>query len=62
MEVFFMDKKELILTVAKDLMIAYKLTPENKDRIKPENATDALGRLLSLMVDQVELVYHKIKD
>lgn len=57
-----MDKKELILTVAKDIMVAYKLMPESKDRIKPEKAVDALGKLMSLMVKQVEGVYNEIEN
>lgn len=57
-----MDKRELILTTAKELMIAYKLMPEGKDRIKSENAIKALGELLSKMVGEVEKVYEHIKE
>lgn len=57
-----MDKKELILVVAKDLMIAYKLLPKEADRIKPENAVKGLGDLLSKMAKEVEKVHDEISS
>ncbi len=57
-----MDKKELILTVAKDIMIAYKILPESEVRTDREKTINALGNLFSLMVKQVERVYNEIED
>ena len=54
-----MEKKELILTVAKDLMIAYKITPED---IKANKKIAGMGELLSLMTKTVEQVYNEIED
>ena len=52
-----MEKKELILTVAKDLMIAYDI--KSKD-IDAEKKIEALGKLLCLMVKEVEQAYNAI--
>ncbi|MDY7032378.1 MAG: hypothetical protein SVY10_10800 [Thermodesulfobacteriota bacterium] len=57
-----MDKRELILTVAKDIMIAYKVMPKSRNQLKPENAISELGDLLSVMAKQVEQIYNEIKD
>ncbi len=55
-----MDKKELILTTAKELMIAYKIN--DPDAPKTEKKIESIGRLLSLMAKEVEQVYNKIPN
>ena len=54
-----MEKKDLILTVAKDILVAYKVMPEN--RVDREETIKDLGSLLSSMVKQVERVYDDMK-
>lgn len=53
-----MDKKELILTTAKELMIAYK---ENFALLSKDKG-DAAGNHLSSLVKQVEKVYNEIPN
>lgn len=55
-----MDKKELILMVAKDLLCAYKIMPES--RIKPDQAVDGIADILEQMVKRVEKIYEDIND
>lgn len=52
-----MDKKELILTVAKDLLVTYKLMLKND---LPENQIKTIGNYLKLMAKQVEESYNAI--
>ncbi|GAB62697.1 hypothetical protein KSU1_C1101 [Candidatus Jettenia caeni] len=52
-----MDKKELILTVAKDLLVTYKLILKND---LPENQIKTIGNYLKLMAKQVEESYNAI--
>lgn len=55
-----MDKKDLILTVAKDLLCAYKILPES--RIKADKAVDGVADLLEQMTKRVEKIYQGIGD
>ncbi len=52
-----MDKKELILTVAKDLLVTYKLILKND---LPENQIKTIGNYLKLMAKQAEESYNAI--
>lgn len=54
-----MDKKELILTVAKDLLVTYKLMLKND---LPENQIKTIGNYLKLMAKQVEESYNAITE
>jgi hypothetical protein len=56
-----MERKELVLSVAKDLMIAYKLNPPEKDRADREKMIKSMGALLSQVVKEVERVYDEIR-
>lgn len=55
-----MDKKDLILTVAKDLLCAYKIQPESS--IKPGKKVDEIADLLDQMTKRVEKVYKGINE
>ncbi len=55
-----MDKKELILTVAKDFILENKLYHCPSDKI--EVKTKELGKVLESIVKEVERVYNVISD
>ena len=57
-----MDKKELILTVAKDLMAIYKppFLTRSPDGETPKEVVIALGGVFSELVKQIEKTYDSI--
>lgn len=55
-----MDKKELVLTVAKDLVLGTKVFSNLAGNAEGKAAD--LGKILGLVSKQVEAVYDSIKD
>lgn len=55
-----MDKRELVLIIAKDILCAYKVLPES--RIKPDKTIDEIADLFAQTVKHVEKIYNEISE
>lgn len=53
-----MDKKDFILTIAKDLVCAYKILPEN--RIMVDKTVDGVADILDQMAKRVKAIYEDL--
>jgi hypothetical protein len=57
-----MDKKELILTVAKDLLVGYKFLPPERERGDVKSTVDSVADLFAQMTKRVETIYKEIGE